>query len=353
MDIFLNIILLILGMAFLIKGADFFVEGSSNIARALKIPSLIIGLTLVSIGTSAPELSVSVTSAINGLNELSFSNVIGSNVFNVLIVLGLSASISPLLVDKEVYKFDLPIYFGICVILLLFALLGLSDGYQLTLWESIIIFALFFIYMAFLVIRGLISSKKTSNEEKEENKEEVIEENINIEEEKKGSNTFINKVKRLWHNKPWWLNVIILVVGLLGIIFGGQFVVDSASFLAKSFGMSDALVGLTIVSVGTSLPELITSLVAARKKENDIAVGNAIGSCIFNIVLILGLSSTIHPMTIMFDSIVDICVMLVSCVFIFICAIKWKKIGRIQGILLVLMYVGYLTYIITRHYLEI
>lgn len=345
MDIFVNIILLILGMVLLIKGADFFVEGSSNIARALKIPSLIIGLTLVSIGTSAPELSVSVTSAINGLNDLSFSNVVGSNIFNILMVVGLSASITPLLVDKDMFKFDLPIYLGICVLLILFALFGEASGYKLSLWESIVIFVLFFIYMAFLVIRGLKNAKNSPKEEKEVKEEE-------IEENKENNNSFISKLKRLWKRKPWWLNLLLIAFGLAGIIFGGNFVVNSASFIAVSCGMSEALVGLTIVSVGTSLPELVTSLVAAKKKENDIAVGNAIGSCIFNVVLILGLSSTIHPMNISFDAIIDLIVMSVSGLLIFLFAFKSKKVARYQGIIMVVLYVAYLAYIISRHYLQ-
>ncbi len=347
MEIFVNIVLLIVGMALLIKGADFFVEGSSNIARALRIPSLIIGLTLVSIGTSAPELSVSVTASIQGSGDLSFGNVIGSNIFNVLIVVGASALIHPLAVEKDMFKFDLPIYLGICVILFFFAMFGSSD-YQLSLWESIIIFILFFIYMAFLVIRGLKNSRKTFKEEKEnvQNNEEIKKENAKLSE----NNTFFLKLKNLWEHKPWWLNLILIAIGLAGIIFGGNFVVDSASFLAIQFGMSEALVGLTIVSVGTSLPELVTSMVASKKGENDIAVGNAIGSCIFNIVLILGLSSTIRPMSINFESIIDIICMFISGLLIFIFAIRAKKIVRWQGLTMVILYIGYLSYIIGRHY---
>ncbi len=338
MEIFLNILLLILGMVFLIKGADFFVEGSSNIAKALKIPSLIIGLTLVSIGTSAPELSVSVTSAIQGLNDLSFGNVIGSNIFNILIVVGISAIIHPIVVKKEMFRFDLPIYLGICVLLLLFAFLG-SSSYELSLWESIVIFSLFFLYMIFLIFRGLKDSKKNKNiEEEEVVTEEIIDD------------SFMGKIKKIWKKKPWWLNLLLVAIGLLGIIFGGNFVVDSASSLAISFGMSEALVGLTIVSIGTSLPELVTSMVAAKKGENDIAVGNAVGSCIFNIVLILGLSSTIRPMHISTDSIIDIVCMLVSGLLIFFFALFKKKIVRWQGLVFVVLYILYFSYIIGRQY---
>lgn len=338
MEIFLNILLLILGMVFLIKGADFFVEGSSNIAKALKIPSLIIGLTLVSIGTSAPELSVSVTSAVQGLNDLSFGNVIGSNIFNVLIVVGISAIIHPIVVEKEMFRFDLPIYLGICVLLLLFACLG-SSSYELSLWESIVIFSLFFLYMIFLIFRGLKDSKKNkSSEEEKVVTEEIIDD------------SFVGKIKKIWKKKPWWLNLLLVAIGLLGIVFGGNFVVDSASSLAISFGMSEALVGLTIVSIGTSLPELVTSMVAAKKGENDIAVGNAVGSCIFNIVLILGLSSTIRPMHISTDSIIDIVCMLVSGLLIFFFALFKKKIVRWQGLVFVVLYILYFSYIIGRQY---
>lgn len=309
----INILLLVLGMFFMIKGADFFVDGASNIAKALKIPTLIIGLTLVSIGTSAPELSVSVTSALQGKDEMSFGNVLGSNIFNVFIVIGASALMMPLAVSKDIIKKDIPILLGVYAVLVLFAFV--IDPYQISLIEGIIIFLLFLAYTIYLIIRA----KDEPNEEEEETK-----------------------------SKPWWLNAIFVVLGLLGIIIGGNFVVDNASEIAKILGMSELLISLTIVAVGTSLPELVTSAVAAKKGENDIAVGNAIGSCLFNIVLILGISSMIFPVGLELYQLVDVIVMIIAVVLIFVFAFKSYKINKWQGVVLILLYVIYLAYIIIR-----
>ncbi len=317
MEMFYNIILLILGMVLLIKGADFFVDGSSKIAKAMKISPLIIGLTLVSIGTSLPELSVSVNSAIQGKNDMSFGNVIGSNIFNVLVVVGFSALFAPMIVQKSMYKYDIPILIGIYVLLFLFAFLISPNVLQL--WESIVLFVLFISYIVFLVIRN----------KKETNSQETIKE-----EDKK---------------RKWYINVLFVLIGMAGIIFGGELVVNSASDIALKLGMSELLVGLTIVSVGTSLPELVTSIVAAKKGENDIAVGNAIGSSIFNVLLILGLSSIIRPIEIAWTSMVDVIIMTLSAVLIFVFAFKSYKISKLKGSVLLILYAIYLTCIILRN----
>ena len=316
MEIFLSILLLVVGMVLLIKGADWFVEGASSIAKAMKIPSLVIGLTLVSIGTSAPEFSVSLTSSLQQQIDLSYGNVIGSNIFNTFVVIGVSAIIIPLVVSKHMQKYDLPILSGIYLLLGLFSFV-VSPG-TIVLWESIIIFVLTFIYTAFLIIRS-----------KNEPHEEIVE-----------------KKKR-----KWWINLILVAVGLAGIIFGGKLVVDNASTLATKFGMSEKLVGLTIVAIGTSLPELVTSIVAAKKGENDIAVGNAIGSCIFNVILILGLCSIIEPYKVNLTSdVIDFLVMLASVVVVFIFSLKSKKIVLWHGIVMVLIYALYLAYIVARNF---
>ena len=317
MEIFLSIILLVLGMILLIKGADFFVEGAASIAKSLKIPSLIIGLTLVSIGTSAPEFSVSLTSSIQGLNDMSFGNIIGSNIFNTLVVIGVSAIIIPLSLSKSIKYYDIPALIGIYLLLLLFAFI--TSPNILEIWESIIIFSLTFIYTGFLILRSRKDIKKEEIDEQPKRK--------------------------------WYLNIIMAIVGLAGIIFGGDLVVDNASTFAKSLGMSEMLVGLTIVAVGTSLPELVTSIVAARKGENDIAIGNAIGSCIFNVILILGLCSTIAPATVDNYAIFDVLVMLASVIVLFIFGFKNNKISRWQGVIMVILYVSYLSYIIVRNIL--
>lgn len=315
-EIVLCIVLLVVGMALLIKGADWFVEGASSLAKAMKIPSLVIGLTLVSIGTSMPEFSVSLTSSLQGNIDMSFGNVIGSNIFNTFVVIGVSATIVPLVVSKQMQKYDLPILMGIYALLALFSFLITPGTIQV--WESIILFSLTIIYTIFLILRS---------------KDVKIEENKN---EKK---------------RKWWFNLILVTLGIAGIIFGGKLVVNNASKLAMAMGMSEMLVGLTIVAIGTSLPELVTSIVAAKKGENDIAVGNAIGSCIFNVILILGFCSILEPYIVNvsnLNTLIDVVIMLISAIVVFLFSLKSKRINRWQGIVMVLIYVTYFTYIVLR-----
>ena len=315
-EIVLCIVLLVVGMALLIKGADWFVEGASSLAKAMKIPSLVIGLTLVSIGTSMPEFSVSLTSSLQGNIDMSFGNVIGSNIFNTFVVIGVSAIIVPLVVSKQMQKYDLPILMGIYALLALFSFLITPGTIQV--WESIILFSLTIIYTIFLILRS---------------KGVKIEENQN---EKK---------------RKWWFNLILVTLGIAGIIFGGKLVVNNASKLAMAMGMSEMLVGLTIVAIGTSLPELVTSIVAAKKGENDIAVGNAIGSCIFNVILILGFCSILEPYIVNvsnLNTLIDVVIMLISAIVVFLFSLKSKRINRWQGIVMVLIYVAYFTYIVLR-----
>ena len=317
MTIYVSIILLIVGMVLLIKGADFFVEGASKIARMLKIPSLVIGLTLVSIGTSAPEFAVSLTASLQGANDLSFGNIVGSNIFNTFVVIGVSAIFTPLVVTKNMQKYDLPILAGIYILLTLFAFV-ITPGTIQT-WEAVILFSLTIIYTIFLIYR---EKKETQVEEEKEEKK-----------------------------RPWWLNLIFVIIGLAGIIIGGDFVVDGATEVAKALGMSEMLIGLTIVAVGTSLPELVTSIVAARKGENDIAVGNAIGSCIFNVILILGFCSILEPANVNthpFYALFDVGVMMVTVVLLFIFSLKKREINKWHGIITIALYVIYLTVIILR-----
>lgn len=321
----LNVVLLIVGMAMLVKGADWFVSGSGAIAKALKIPSLIIGLTLVSMGTSAPEASVSINSAVNGMNDMSIGNVVGSNIFNTLLILGVSSLIVPLSIGKDIKRFDIPIMVGIYGVLLLFAFV--ITPLKLDVFESVTLLILFVAYTAFLIVRTMRANKKLAAA---------------------GDNTEAPPETEK-KKKPIWLSIILAIVGLAGIIFGGDLVVDNASDIAKAVGMSESLVGLTIVAVGTSLPELVTSIVASVKKENDIAIGNVIGSNIFNIIFILGLSSTISTLTLDWASLVDMLVMLGSGITVLFIAIFSKKMQRWQGAVTLLLYIGYLTYIIIRN----
>lgn len=314
MDVFISILLLIIGMALLIKGADFFVDGASNIAKALRIPTLIIGLTLVSIGTSAPEFAVSLDASLKGENEISFGNVVGSNIFNTFVVIGVSAIITPLAVSKNVKKFDIPILLGIYGLLIIFGFV--SSPNIINLWEAIVIFSLTIIYTVFLIIR---EKKEPQPEEKEEEKK-----------------------------KPWWLSLIFVAIGLAAIIFGGELVVDNAVLMAEKLHITKEIIGLTIIAIGTSLPELVTSIVAARKGENDIAVGNAIGSNIFNIILILGFCSILAPAAVTDSSLLDVIIVLFSGIVVFVFCFKSYKINRWQGVVMVSLYALYVTFLVLR-----
>lgn len=325
MGIFLNIILLIIGFVGLVKGADFFVDGSSALAQIFKVPAVIIGLTIVALGTSMPELAVSTTAAINGSNEIALSNVVGSNLFNLLCVLGICAIIAPLPIEKEIVKRDFP--FSIIITIALFFAVGfkLFSGFDFLGTQmsenvglvgrpvGILLLIAFVSYIIFLII----SAKKHGNDE--------------------------NYGKKL----PLWKCILYIVIGLACIIGGGQLVVNNAKAIAASFGMSETLIGLTVVAFGTSLPELVTSIVASRKGENGLAVGNVVGSNIFNILFILGVSSTIHPITVNYASVIDLLILIVVSVITLVYATR-KSINRIQGASMVIMYIATVVFAILR-----
>ncbi|MBE5737830.1 MAG: calcium/sodium antiporter [Clostridiales bacterium] len=312
-----TIILLVLGMALLIKGADFFVDGASSIAKILKIPTIIIGLTLVSIGTTLPEAAVSITTALQGSDGMTIGNVVGSNIFNTMLILGLSVTLVPVVIDKEMRKSYLPILCFVYALLIVFSFL--ITPYKLDRWEGIILLVLFLSYILFLILKA---KKSTDN---------AIEQN----QEKKS---------------PLWISILLIILGGAGIIVGSDLVVDNATIIAKALGMSDELVGLTILSVGTSLPELVTSIVAAVKKEKDISIGNVVGASIYNVIFILGVSSTITPLGVISQSLVDMLVMLGTGLLIFLFTLCGKKLNRWQGIVMITIYLAYLAFIIARNY---
>ncbi len=314
------IIFLILGFVLLVKGADYFVDGASGIAKKLRIPSIVIGLTIVAFGTSAPELAVSMTAALKGSNDIAIGNVVGSNIFNTLVVLGASAAITPMIVQKEIIKADYPISIFITLLLGIFCLDKLFGAENMTIGriDGIILLICFAGFM-FIVIREGLKNRDISENEIENAKA-----------------------------KPVWLTLLLTVLGLAGIIIGGDMTVDGAKEIARYFGLSEALIGLTVVALGTSLPELVTSIVAAKKGESDIAVGNVVGSNIFNILLILGVSATILPMNVSTTYIYDIGILLaISVIFFIPMAIK-KRVGRGMGVIMVLTYALYTTYLILR-----
>ncbi len=318
MGILIDIVVLVVGFVLLIKGADFFVDGSSSLAKKLKVPSLIVGLTIVAMGTSAPELAVSVSSAIEGSNGLAVSNVIGSNLFNLLMVLGVCAAIQPICVNEDVIKRDYPISVGAMILFAAFIINGVLGR-----WEAAIFFAGLIIY--------IIMSIKLAKSNK-------------IEEEAPAEFSAVKCAA-------------CIIGGVAGIVFGGQFVVDSAKSIAMAAGMSETLVGLTICAIGTSLPELVTSITASKKGENDMAVGNVVGSNIFNVLAILGVSGLISPIDLTaagdgsdVNAIIDSVILIIASIAAFVCCITGRKISRMQGIVLVLMYAAYMAYIIIRNY---
>lgn len=319
----MSFIFLIIGFLFLIKGADIFVEGASTIAKKFNVPPMVIGLTIVAMGTSAPEAAVSITSSLAGQNDMSIANVVGSNFFNILVVLGVSSIIAKLPVQKDTIKNDTPFLILVSLLLLIFGLnlkLGRLEGFML-----LGLFTLF-------LIKTVKSGMKSNNSDTDTSSSEAAVA-IDISQE---DHVSIPKT------------ILLCIIGAIGIIFGGDLVVNSATNIATSFGMSANLVGLTIVAVGTSLPEFVTSVVATKKGETDIAIGNVIGSNLFNILLVLGLSASIHPITMSTLAFIDIVFMLAITILLYIFMKKDNSLVKKQGILLVVLYIAYMIFTIVR-----
>lgn len=317
------VFVLIIGFILLIKGADFFVEGASSVAKMLKVPSLIIGMTIVAMGTSLPETSVSIAASMNNQNTLAVSNVVGSNIFNLMVVLGVCAVITELKVSKDVLKRDYP-FSVLCAILLLVAgVIGMTLGRM----DGIIFLVIFAVFIFYLIKSALDARKSGEISEKEREMNEEMEEMEDL---------------------PVWKCILYIVGGAIAIKYGGDWVVDSASVIATSFGISATLVGLTICSVGTSLPELVTSIVAARKNELDMAVGNVVGSNVFNILMVLGIAATVSPIAFLTENIIDIVVLLVFSLITWVLCVTQKKLSKKEGILMLTLYVIYLVYICVR-----
>lgn len=318
----LAIVFLIVGFVLLVKGADVFVEGSSSIAKKFHVPSIIIGLTIVAMGTSLPEAAVSVTASLADKNELAVSNVIGSNIFNLMMVIGVCAILTPVAVQAVTLKRDFP-FSVLCAILLL--ALGLIGPMVLGHIDGVIFLILFAGFIATMIRSALKASRQG---------EAVVSEEIEAAEE----------IKIM----PMWKSLLFIVGGGIAIMLGGDVVVDSASNIAATFGMSQTLIGLTIVSVGTSLPELVTSVVAAHKNEVDMALGNAIGSNVFNILFVLGIASAISPITFLTENVIDIVILLAFSLIVWLFAWSKKEIRRSEGFLMVLLYAAYVVYICIR-----
>ena len=302
-------VLLVVGFVLLIKGADFFVEGSSSLAQILKVPSVVIGLTIVAMGTSAPEASVSINAALAGSNDIAISNVVGSNIFNGLVVVGVCAFLSAFKTNRDILKRDMPLNILVTFILCLMFL----DG-KLSRIEGGILLAGMILYIAVMICHAI--KNKSENEPEK-----------------------ILSLPR---------SIIYMIAGLAAVIFGGDLVVDKACIIATNFGVSQNFIGLTIVAIGTSLPELVTSIVAAKKNEVDMALGNAVGSNIFNILMVLGIASAISPITLIRENIIDLCVLIVFTVCVWIFAATKKRIGKVEGFCMIAFYAAYAIYIIIR-----
>lgn len=330
------IILLAAGVFFLVKFCDIFVDSASCIAKKLKISPLVIGLTIVAMGTSCPELAVSVSDSISTLTSggnanVAIGNVVGSNICNILLVLGLSALFTPMIVRKSIVKRELPILLGVSLLLVIFGCFfgTQSSKYAIVRWEAIIFVLLMIAYLIYIV---LSAKKDAKSNEAEAQGEEFAIKDMNI-----------------------WKAVILCIIGIAGIILGGEMVVFGAKGLATEGALAiglnkdltEALVGLTIVAVGTSLPELVTSVIAAKKGENELAIGNVVGSNIFNILFILGIAGTVNPLTTGSQIVVDLLVMLGVSLLLFVLSLK-GKLGKSHGIILLLCYIGYLAYLVTR-----
>lgn len=316
-SLILSFLLLIIGFVLLIKGADFFVEGSASIAKMLRVPSLIIGMTIVAMGTSLPECSVSVNASITGQNSLAVSNAVGSNIFNLMVVCGVCALFTPLAINAATLKRDFPFSILCALGLLLLGyvgmVLGRADG---------ILFLIVFVLFLLAMIRSAMKARAAGNETGTEGEDAKI--------------------------IPVWKSIIYIVLGAAAIAFGGELVVRSASDIALAFGMTPTLVGLTICAIGTSLPELVTSIVAARKNQVDMALGNVIGSNIFNILFVLGIGAAISPIAFIYENMIDIVVLIVMSLIVLIFSWTKKRINRLEGASMLLMYIVYWVYICIR-----
>ena len=308
----LDFLLLALGFLFLVKGADWFVEGSSGIADKFGIPQLVIGLTIVAMGTSAPEAAVSITASLKGTADIAVGNVVGSNILNILIILGISSVITSIAVAKTTIRYEIPI-----MLLSTFLLMGFGmQGGTINLWEGVILWICFIGYLSYMFIMV--------------KKGEMVAEEVSA------------------TQKPVWQLLIWGLVGLGLIIWGSDLTVDAATSLAKRFGMSERFIGLTVVALGTSLPELFTSVSAARKGKADIAIGNIVGSNVFNILFIIGTSSLIIPVIFEASFLIDSFVAVAAGVILWLCVFRKKKLTRLHGILMLLCYAAYFAYLLVK-----
>ena len=323
MEIFIQVLILLFGLILILGGANYLVEGSSSIAKKFGISEFVIGLTIVGIGTSAPEMVVSFLSSLKGNADMAIGNIVGSNIFNTMMILGITALISPLVITKNNLKRDIPLNIGVTVLLILlglnFTLFKLGDSDQLSRLEGAILLLIFAWYLW----------RSFKNDSDDQNSEE--------ESDSKASKNMLT-------------SIIMIVGGLAGLIFGGRLFVDSATAIAKIFGVSDKFIAITVMAAGTSMPELATCVVAALKGKGQLALGNILGSNISNILLILGGAALINPLSFAGMTAVDLGAVLISAIFIFLSALLFRKkcLDRVEGAILLIMEIGYVWYLISN-----
>ena len=310
MDLLIQVGLLIIGFFMLVKGADYFVDGAAGVATKFGIPQLVVGLTIVAMGTSAPEAAVSITGAMSGAADISVGNVVGSNILNILIILGITGVITSVAVQKSTLFVEMPFMLAITVVLIV---LGLT-GNEITFVEGIIFWALFIVYLIYLYV---LAKKGTEEEASEE--------------------------------RPVWKLVLFILIGGAVVVWGANISVNAATAIAQAIGISEKFIGLTIVALGTSLPELVASVTAARKGNADIAIGNIVGSNIFNILFVLGTSALIIPIPYQASFLFDGIVAVGAGVLLWLVTIRKKALGRVGGAIMVLCYVAYLAYLLMQH----
>ena len=305
-----DLLLLALGFALLVKGADWFVEGTSGIADRFGIPQLVIGLTIVAMGTSAPEAAVSITAALKGNADITVGNIVGSNILNIFIILGIASVITSIAVAKTTIRYEIPIMLAITMLLLAFG----ATGGVVNLWEGLALLVCFVAYLGYMF---LMVKKGEMQAEEIETGETAV-----------------------------WKLILAGVIGLVLIIWGSDLTVDAATSLAQRFGMSERFIGLTVVALGTSLPELFTSVVAACKGKADIAIGNIVGSNIFNILFVIGISALILPVAFARSFIFDCVVAIAAGVVLWLCSVRRRKLTRLGGVFMLLCYAAYFVYLL-------
>ena len=308
----IQLAILTVGFVLLIKGADFFVKGASTIAHKFGVPQIVIGLTVVAMGTSAPEAAVSISAAMSGNADITIGNVIGSNIMNILVILGITSLIAPLPVDRSAAKVDIPFNFGITLLLLPLGLLGASVNR----WEGVLLLAVFTAYMVYL-FRQAIKNRDTKEE-----------------------------IRPTYGQGNLWTIIFVTLIGLAMIVAGSKFTVHAATEMALALGVSQRMIGLTVVAFGTSLPELVTSVTAARRGNTGIAIGNIVGSNIFNILFVIGLTAVITPIAFIKAFLLDTGVAAFAVLILWIFAAKKGMLGRLSGVIMIVCYAAYFAYVI-------